>query len=137
MAIPLTETGDISNSEKIRWSMNKGTPYVPSAVLYDGLLYFNQSNQAILRCVDSNSGELVFGPQRVNGISNIYASPVAASDRIYFVGRGGTTVVLNHSRSYEPIATNELNERFDASPAIAGDELFLRGANHLYCISEK
>ena len=75
MAIPLTETGDISKSEKIRWSMNKGTPYVPSAVLYDGLLYFNQSNQAILRCVDSKTGELVFGPQRVSGISNIYSVP--------------------------------------------------------------
>jgi len=136
MAIPLTETGDISNSEKIRWSMNKGTPYVPSAVLYDGLLYFNQSNQAILRCVDSKSGELVFGPQRVNGISNIYSSPVAANGRIYFVGRGGTTVVLNHSRRYEPIAANILNEHFDASPAIAGNQLFLRGAKHLYCIAE-
>ena len=136
MAIPLTETGDISNSEKIRWSMNKGTPYVPSAVLYDGLLYFNQSNQAILRCVDSKSGELVFGPKRVNGLSNVYSSPVAANGRIYFVGRGGTTVVLKHARSYEPIATNELNERFDASPAIAGTQLFLRGAKLLYCIEE-
>ncbi|HBE70308.1 MAG TPA: hypothetical protein DDW52_19340, partial [Planctomycetaceae bacterium] len=136
MAIPLSKTGDISDSDVIRWSLDKGTPYVPSAVLYDGLLYFNQSNQAILRCVDSNSGELVFGPQRVNGISNIYASPVAAYGHIYFLGRSGTTVVLKHSRSYEPIATNKLNERFDASPAIAGDDLFLRGAKHLYCISE-
>ena len=137
MAIPLTETGDISKSEKIRWSMNKGTPYVPSAVLYDGLLYFNQSNQAILRCVDSKSGELQFGPQRVDGISNLYASPVAANGRVYFVGRAGTTVVLNRSRSYQPIATNELDERFDASPAIAGKELFLRGSKHLYCIAEE
>ena len=136
MAIPLTETGDISNSEKIRWSLSKGTPYVPSSVLYDGLLYFNQSNQAILRCVDSKSGEVLFGPQRITGISNIYASPVAANGRIYIVGRGGRTVVLRHSRDYEPIATNELNERFDASPAIAGQQIFLRGTNHLYCIAD-
>ena len=136
MAIPLTETGDISNSEKIRWSLSKGTPYVPSSVLYDGLLYFNQSNQAILRCVDSKSGEVLFGPQRITGISNIYASPVAANGRIYIVGRGGRTVVLRHSRNYEPVATNELNERFDASPAIAGQQIFLRGVNHLYCIDE-
>ena len=136
MAIPLTETGDISNSEKIHWSISKGTPYVPSAVLYDGLLYFNQSNQAILRCVDSKSGEIVFGPQRVNGISNIYSSPVAANGRIYIVGRGGRTVVLKHARTYEPVATNVLNERFDASPAIAGSQLFLRGEKVLYCIAE-
>lgn len=137
MAIPLTETGDISGSEKIGWSMQKGTPYVPSAVLYDSLLYFNQSNQPILRCVDSKSGELVFGPQRMSGISNIYSSPVAASNRIYFVGRGGTTIVLNRTRSYEPIATNKLDERFDASPAIAGNQLFLRGTKYLYCLADE
>lgn len=136
MAIPLTETGDISQSERIAWSLSKGTPYVPSSVLYDGLLYFNQSNQAILRCVDAKTGEVLFGPQRVSGVSGIYSSPVAANGHIYIVGRGGSTVVLRHSRSYEPIATNQLNERFDASPAIAGQQIFLRGTSHLYCISD-
>ena len=60
MAIPLTETGDLSDSEKIRWSFDRGTPYVPSSLLYKGQLYFNQSNQAILRCVDAKTGELIF-----------------------------------------------------------------------------
>lgn len=136
MAIPLTESGDISKSDKIRWSLNKGTPYVPSSVLYDGLLYFNQSNQSIVRCVDSKTGEVAFGPQRIKGISNIYASPVAANGRIYFVGRGGTTVVVNHSRRYEPMGSNVLDERFDSSPALCGGQLFLRGSKHLYCIEQ-
>lgn len=109
MAIPLTETGDISNSPKIKWVLDQGTPYVPSAVLYEGLLYFNQSNQSILRCVDATSGEIIYGPQRINGLSNIYASPVAANGNIYFVGRDGTTVVIKKSRNYEVIATNRLN----------------------------
>lgn len=137
LSIPLTETGDLTDSKKIRWSMDRGTPYVPSAVLYDGLLYFNQSNRAILRCVDVKTGEVVFGLQRVSGISNIYASPVAADGRIYIVGRAGSTVVLKHGRSYEPLATNTLDERFDASPALAGNQLFLRGERHLYCIEEE
>ena len=136
MAVPLTETGDISGTEKLRWTTNRGTPYVPSAVLYDDLLYFNQSNQAILRCLDSKTGEVVFGPQRLSPLSNIYASPVGAAGRIYIVGRSGKTLVLKHSRNFESIATNSLNERFDASPAIAGKQLFLRGAKYLYCIEE-
>ena len=45
--------------------------------------------------------------------------------------------VLKHSRNYEPIATNELNDRFDASPAIAGQQIFLRGTNHLYCVQRQ
>ena len=44
MALPLSAVGDISGSDQILWTGNRGTPYVPSPVLYDGLLFFNQSN---------------------------------------------------------------------------------------------
>ena len=137
MAIPLSHTGDLTGSDKIRWSIDRGTPYVPSPVLYDGLLYYNQSNQAILTCLDARTGETRFGPKRLSGVSGIYASPVGASGRVYFVGRNGTTVVLQRSTELKIIATNELDERFDASPAIAGNQLFLRGAKFLYCIEQE
>lgn len=136
MAIPITETGDLSGSDKIRWRHDRGTPYIPSPLLYDGLLYFNQSNQSILRCLDSKTGEVVFGPERIGALSNIYASPVGAADRVYITGRDGTTVVLNRSTKFEPVATNHLDERFDASAALAGKQLFLRGTKYLYCIEK-
>lgn len=134
MAIPLTETGDISDSEKILWKKERGTPYIPSPLLYEGLLYYNQSNQSILTCVDSKTGEVAFGPERVGELSNIYASPVGAGGRVYLTGRNGNTVVLQRGPEYKVTALNKLDERFDASPALAGNQLFLRGANHLYCI---
>jgi hypothetical protein len=34
------------------------------------------------------------------------------------------------------VAVNRLEDRFDSSPAIAGNELFLRGYENLYCIAE-
>lgn len=136
VAIPLTETGDISGSEKLRWTTDRGTPYIPSPLLYDGLLYISQSNQGILRCLDSKTGEVAFGPERLNGVSNIYASPVGAAQRVYILGRDGATCVLKHSGTFEPIATNQLDERFNASPAVVGRNLFLRGEQHLYCIEE-
>jgi small GTP-binding protein len=134
MAIPMTETGDISGSEKIRWATNRDTPYIPSPLLYDGLLYFNKSNQSIWTCLDSKTGEVLFGPERIGQLSNVYASPVGASGRVYMVGRGGATLVLKRSRQLQVIATNQLDERFDASPAVTGNQLFLRGARFLYCI---
>ena len=137
MAIPLTETGDISDSKNILWEKDRGTPYVPSPVLYGGLLYYTQSNQSILTCVDAKTGDVKFGPQRVGELSNIYASLVGADGRVYITGRNGTTLVIKRSESFEPIATNELDERVDASPAIAGNQLFLRGAKHLYCIQRQ
>ena len=137
MAIPITETGDISGSEKIRWTQERGTPYIPSPLLYDGLLYYNQSNQSILTCLDSATGEVAYGPKRLGKLSNLYASPVGGGGKIYLVGRGGTTLVIKPGKTFEILATNQLDERFDASPALAGKQLFLRGAKHLYCIEQQ
>jgi len=136
LALPLSAIGDISNSDAIAWRMDRATPYVPSPLLYDGRLYFTQSNQAILSCVDARTGTRIIDRTRLDGLSNIYASPVAAKDRIYFTGRNGTTVVLRRSRKLKVLATNRLDDEFDASPALAGNQLFLRGRRFLYCTSE-
>ncbi|QDV44567.1 outer membrane biogenesis protein BamB [Stieleria neptunia] len=136
LALPLDRTGEFTASDHVLWQIDRGTPYIPSPLLYNGLLYFNQSNQNILRCVDAQTGELVFGPERLSDVSNIYASPVGAAGRIYVVGRGGTTMVLKHGRTFEVIAVNQLDERFDASPAVVGDQLILRGSKFLYCIEQ-
>jgi outer membrane protein assembly factor BamB len=137
LALRLSGIGEIKDTDAVVWSRDKGTPYVPSPVLRDNRLYFTQSNQGILSVVDSKTGETVIDRTRLPGIANIYASPVAAAGRIYFVDRDGTTVVLKQSDQFEVLATNKLNDRFDASPALAGSQLFLRGNQFLYCIEDK
>ncbi len=136
LALPLTETGDISGTDKIIWSKRRGTPYVPSPLLYDGMLYFNQSNQGILTCLDSKTGDTIMDRTRLPGISNMYASPVGADGRVYISGRNGTTLVLKRAKELTILATNKLNEPIDTSPALAGDQLFLRSNKSLYCIEE-
>jgi hypothetical protein len=69
-------------------------------------------------------------------VQNVYASPVAAGGRLYFVSRDGTTVVMKHGEKLEELAVNELEDPIDASPAVVGKELFLRGRSHLYCIAQ-
>jgi outer membrane protein assembly factor BamB len=137
MAIPLDSRGDVTDSPKISWKYDKDTPYVPSPVLYGDLLCFNKSNSGILTCLDVKTGKAVTSASRIAGLANVYASPVGAADRIYYVGRDGTTVVLNRESMTEVLATNLLNESIDASPAIAGKQMFLRGAQNLYCLEEK
>ena len=135
-ALPLSATGDISKSDKIKWHKSLGTPYVPSPMLYDGMLYFNQSNRAIMTVLDAESGDTVMNRTRLQGLSNIYASPVGADGRIYYVGRDGTTLVMKRSKEMNVLATNKLDEPIDASPAIVGKQLFLRSDKSVYCISE-
>jgi len=138
LALPLSATGDISNSDKIVWSRGQGTPYIASPLLYDGILYFNKSNQSVMTCLDSKTGDTII-QTRLPRVSNIYSSPVAADQKVYYTGRNGTTLVLQRQRSSElnVLATNTLDDTIDASPALAGNQLFLRGRRFLYCIAEQ
>lgn len=136
VAMPLGSQGDITGTEQIAWSLKRGTPYVPSPLLMDGLLYFNQSNDAILTAVDAKTGDVVIERTRMPGLSRVYASPVGAAGRVYFTGRSGTTLVLKHGREFEVLATNSIDEPIDTSPSIVGRQLFLRGRRHLYSIGE-
>ncbi len=65
-------------------------------------------------------------------MKSIYASLVGAADRIYITSREGVTLVMKNQPKLEVLAINKLPERIDASPAIVGRELFLRGQWHLY-----
>ncbi len=127
--------GRVTGSKAVAWSYDKDTPYVPSPLLCDAALYFFDNNRPILTCLDARSGEKHFGPQRIDGLSSVYASPVYAAGRVYVAGRDGETIVLKAGPSFQVLATNQLDDGFDASPAVAGDELFLRGRSHLYCIA--
>lgn len=134
-AIAVDSRGDVTGSDRVLWTLNRGTPYVPSPILYRGLLYFTQSNQGILSCVEPGSGETVIERTRMPGIDGIYASPVAAAGRLYFVGRDGTTLVLQHGREMKTLAVNKIDDDVDASPALVGKQLFLRGRKYLYAIA--
>ena len=135
-AIRLGQSGDLSDSDAIVWSHQKGTPYVPSPLLYGDRLYFFSHNNGILSSFDAKTGKPVIDMERIEGLQNVYASPVGANDHIYMVGRNGTTVVIKKSDQVEIVATNALDDSIDASPAIAGNEIFLRGQKFLYCLAE-
>jgi outer membrane protein assembly factor BamB len=137
-AIPLDSEGDITDSAKIAWHTKETGSYIASPVLLDGLFYVTHGRDATLSCFDAKTGEKLYGPARIPGLEQpLYASLVAAADRVYVTDRSGTTVVIKHGSEMEVLATNKLGEGVDASPAIVGKQMFIRGAEHLYCIEAK
>jgi outer membrane protein assembly factor BamB len=108
---------------------------VPSPVLLDGVLYFLKSNSGIVTAVDAKTGTPHYANQRLEGVPNVFASPVAAKGRIYFPGRDGTTIVVRSGPKYEVLAKNTLDDGFDASPALVDNEMYLRGYKYLYAIA--
>ena len=139
LAVRLGRKGDLTGTEAVAWSVSKSTPYVPSPLLYGDRLYFCASNNAIISCHDAATGRAHVAAQRLEGLEGVYASPVGAAGRVYIVGRNGATVVVRHPAAgdkAEVLATNLLDERIDASPALSEKDLFLRGHEHLYCLAE-
>jgi outer membrane protein assembly factor BamB len=118
------------------WSLDRDTPYVPSPLLYDGILYFLKTNNGLLTALDTKTGKPHYSVQRLDAVPNVFASPVGAAGRIYVPGREGATVVLKHGPSLEVLAVNQLNDGFDASPALADREIYLRGYRFLYCVAQ-
>ncbi len=129
--------GDVTGTDQVVWSRTRGTPYVPSPLLYGGWLYFLHHYQGILSRVDAKTGEERVGPFRLGAIRNVYGSPVGAGGRVYITDRDGTTVVVSHTDTPRILSVNRLQDRFSASAALVGVELFLRGERNLYCIAEE
>ena len=128
-------TGDITGSDAIVWSTDKNTPYVASPVLYSDRLYMTKGRDAILSCFAPATGEAIYGPQRLEDMGMVYASLVGNKDRIYISDLDGSTLVVKNSARFEPLATNVLDEGTAASLIVAGDVIYLRGHQHLYCIA--
>lgn len=135
-AIKLADAkGEVSGPPAIAWTYDKDTPYVPSHCVYGDAVYFLENNKAMLTCLNSKTGEKNFGPQRLEGMGMIYASIAGANNHVYIVGRDGKTYVLKRGKDFEVVATNSLDDGFEASPAIVGNAIYLRGRKYLYCIA--
>lgn len=136
LALPLSAKGDITGSEEIVWSKSKNTPYIPSPILYNGMLGFLKSNQSLYSVLDAKTGNELIGSTRLPSIANVYSSPVGAAGRVYLTGRNGVTLVLKRGKEFEVLATNKLDDEFRASAALVGEQMLLRGSQYLYCIEE-
>ena len=129
--------GDITGTSAIAWTLDRDTPYAPSPLLFDGVLYILKSNNGILSVFDAKTGTPHYRAQRLMDVPNMFSSPVGADGRVYFAGADGTTLVIRHGPKFEILASNVLDDGFMASPALVDNEIYLRGSKYLYCITEK
>ena len=127
--------GDITNTPAIAWTFERDTPYVPSPLLYDGILYFLKGNTGVLSAFDAKSGKPHYQLQRIDAVPNVFASPVGADGKVIVLGQEGGAAVLKHGPAYEVLAMNKLDDKFDASPALVDNEIYLRGYRYLYCVA--
>jgi outer membrane protein assembly factor BamB len=131
MAVRVDGTGDVTDTH-VQWSMRRQVSYVPSPVFHGGHLY-TVLDEGMLFCLNAQTGEVVWD-HRLGGRHR--SSLILTGGHIYATDdRGRTTVFAANAEAFREVAVNELNEFCYATPAIAGNRIFLRTGANLYCIA--
>jgi len=133
LALKAGGRGDISRSH-VLWSTMNG-PDVPTPVT-DGVYFYIVNDRGIVWCLDAKTGAEVYGQQRIKP-GAYSASPVLADGKIYITSEEGLTTVIKAGPKFEVLAENPLNDYCLSSPAISEGQIFIRTAEHLYCIGKK
>jgi outer membrane protein assembly factor BamB len=131
-AVKVDGTGDVTESH-LGWNMKKAAPLNPSPLLVGDELYLISDN-GIATCLDAVSGTKHW-QERIGG--NFSASPTLADGKIYLLDEDGKTTVLAPGKKYEVLATNTLEGRTLATPAMVDHSVFLRTDTHLYRLEKK
>jgi outer membrane protein assembly factor BamB len=127
--------GDSSNAH-VLWSKTGRGSYMPTPLIHDGVLYV-LANQGLLDAYDLRSGEEVYRQRIPHEGSGFSASPVLAGGRLYLSSEDGDIFVIRAGRTFEILGRYPMGEPLMATPALAGNTMYVRGERHLFAIGNK
>jgi outer membrane protein assembly factor BamB len=134
LAVRAGGAGNVTESH-FAWKLTKGGPDVPTPVS-DGRHVYVVNDSGLVSCVELESGEVVWGPQRT-ARGTVSASPLLADGKLYITTESAVTTVLKAGPEFAVLATNQLDDNYTlASMATSGKHIFIRTSMHLYCIGE-
>ncbi len=128
--------GDITESH-LAWKWDReAAPDVPTPAC-DGKYFYMADDKGMATCLDAKTGVAIWGPEDT-GLGDVSASSVLADEKLYIVGESGETAVLQAGSEFKLLSKNGLDGQYTLStPAIDGNQLYIRTAKHLYCIAEE
>jgi outer membrane protein assembly factor BamB len=108
--------------------------YYASPLVLDGRVYA-VSEQRVLTVLDAASGEELYEQRlRFKARGAVVSSLAAAGGLIYVLQESGNAKLLRPGRKYAEVGENPL-EGLRSSPTFAGNRLYLRTHEHVYCIA--
>jgi len=133
LAVRAGGSGDVTATHRL-WTGKTGSN-VTSPIYLDGHLYWMSEKLGIAYCARADTGELVY-QERMERAGQVYASPVLADGRLYYLTRNGRILVLAAQPEFKSLAMIELDDgsRFDGSPAVDRSRLLIRSGKFLYCL---
>ena len=125
-----------TSSGAIAWSRTGRGPYMPTPLIYKGLLYI-LANNGLFDAYNLKTGEEVYR-QRLSSVGNGFsASPVAADGKIYLTNEDGDMLVVSAGPEFKQIAANSIGELTMATPALSDGVMYVRTARSLFAIGRK
>jgi len=126
--------GDVT-ATNVLWRLQKSYPNIPSPLVYRDVMYLMKES-GIVSSVNLATGEVLKMGRTPEALEEYYASPVAADGKIFMVSASCKVTVLKAGAQWEVLATNDLDEECWATPAIAGNNLFIRTRGALYSFAD-
>ncbi|MFM1943673.1 MAG: hypothetical protein RI897_2655 [Verrucomicrobiota bacterium] len=118
-----------AKTHEVLWQNEDLIPGICTPLVVNGLMFFGLSETGIV-CLDAKTGEELWHEETDEVI---FASPVLVGENVYMVDQMGGLHIFKASREgYEEVGAPVVGEEVYASPAVVGDALFIRGAEHLY-----
>lgn len=132
----LTLAEDKTNSESIVWSRTGRGSYMPTPLIYKGVLYV-LSNNGLLDAYNLKTGDEIYRQRLPTVGSGFSASPVAADGKIYLTNEDGEMLVIAAGDKFNHIATNAMGELLMATPALSAGVMYVRSSESLFAIGRK
>lgn len=134
LAIRPGGSGDVTATH-VAWKEVKGSPFVPSPLLYDGVLYLINDMASIVTAYDPASGTALWQGRLGEAVREGFsASPVGVDGKVFLTNDLGETFVLAAGKEFKLLHVNRLNEPVLASPALVDGTWYFRTHNHLIAI---
>jgi outer membrane protein assembly factor BamB len=118
---------------RLLWSDERGGAYMPTPLVYRGLLYIVHHN-ARLVAYDAATGDAVYKARFSQG-GTFTSSPVAVDGRVYTGTEEGSIYVFASGPVFEELAVNDMGEPVMATPAIANGVLYVRTPSRLVALA--
>ena len=129
--------GDVTNSH-VAWRTSRGSPFVTSPLVYDGILYLVNDMTSIATAYEAKSGTLLWQGRLGDAARESFSpSPVAVDGKVFFTNDLGETFVVRAGREFQLLHVNRLNARTLASPALVDGRWYFRTANELVAIGRR
>jgi outer membrane protein assembly factor BamB len=125
-----------ASSAAIAWSRAGRGTYMPTPLIYDGLVYA-LNNDGVFDAYDVQTGQEIYRHRLKHLGSGFSASPVAADGRIYLSNEDGEIIVIAAGREFREIATNSMGELLMATPALSDGVMYVRSPAALSAIGTR